>query len=352
MLVVVVFVGCTKKEKYPIQDLELEPAYNITLLNEIKGRLEETGKNQDVNLLYKKLFISQQLRWPEDESEEIRYLIDKEGLNYELYQYAVDFYTSNHYYEKLLNLVNKWLSQHKVTSQDVRYQIVALKGLNRETEAKYLLWNFLQSGDEKEDLVFIANQYLDFQDTARAIYTYSRLARFHPQEKVLRDTYIPLLIEGGYPERARDLLQAQSQFSKDKKNQALMARVLYDLGEPYEAIAILRRQEGPDAYLQIANWYKSLSKWDSAIFYTNRLIERDSSREALLIKGGIYEQRGWLNTAYQTFEALVRRNPTDSIAINKAEIVARKIAYLRRKREEEEKIPVLEIPIKKSTENE
>lgn len=347
-----VWWGCTQRNEYPISDTELEPTYYITLLKEVSEKLERTDGKNRVDLLYKKLFISQQLRWPEDLSKEIRFLMENEGLDYELYQYASDFYESNHHYEKLLNLVSKWVSEHQLTSHDLRAQIVALKGLGRENEARHLLWDFLQRGNQKDDLKFIAEQYLDFEDTTRAIYAYSRLARNHPQELVLRDVYIPLLIETGYPDRARDLLAQQSMLTEDPESQALMARILFDLGEPYQAIDILRHHNNSRAYLQIARWFKSLNRWDSAIHYTDLVIARDSSRQALLTKGDIYEERGWLNSAYRTFEMLVRRDSTDSIAHNKTEIVGRKIAYLRRKREAEQEIPILEVPTKKLIENE
>lgn len=349
ILLLLVLAGCVQKKEYPVKDLDLGPDYYINLLNDVNEEVERADKSSKSELLYKKLFISQQLRWPDDVTDEIKYLIENEGLDYELYQYSIDFYESNHYYERLLNLVTKWLSQHQATSEDIRAQIVALAGLNRENEAKHLLWDFLQTESDSEGLKFIASQYLHFKDTARALYAYSRLARLDPQEKTLKEKYIPLLVNQGYPERARDLLLLQS--TEDEESQELMAQILYDMGEPRQAIAILRSQQDPEDYLQVARWYQSMNAYDSALYYTDKVIEMDSARNAILIKGDIYEQRGWLNSAYTTFNALVQQNPADSIAIARAEDVSRKIAYLQKKRDAEQSLPVLE-PIKKSTDNE
>lgn len=343
-------IGCNQVTKYQIEEDRLTPDYYNTLLSEVKEEATENPKDED--LIYRRLFLSQKLGWPDDVSAEIAFLINKRSFDYELYNYATDFYRSDHQFERLLETVEKWNETNAVTDQDIRSKIIAMNGLNKDVEASRLLWVLLQQNDNPDNLTFIAKRYLGLADTVRAAYALSKLARQDPHNSLLLDAYIPFLIERGYAKRAKEILLVQSTDNNDFEKQFLLAKTMFELNEPYQAIDLLRNFNNPTSDLQTARWYRDLNAWDSAHFYVDKVIARDSTREALFTKGTIYENRGWLNSAYSTFNLLVRQNPADSISLQRLQIVSRKIAYLRKIREAENAIPILEIPSLKSTDNE
>lgn len=347
---VIGFWGCSQSNQYPIGNGDSEAGFYIRQLNNVNKKLQ-TGKD-DTELLYKKLFASQQLSWPEDVSKEIQTLMSREGLDYELYRYATDFYQNYRQYEALNAVVDRWLSGRTAAIQDFKWKIVALNGLQRDLEAKEFLWSLLQQSDRRDDLLFAAHEYLRLQDTTRAIYAFSRVAQNHPHEPALLESYIPILLSQGYAQKAKDLLVQQKAFIEGFEAESVLAKTLYELGEVDEALGLMRNYDNPEALYQLADWYHRLNRWDSAVYYADRLILLDSSRKAVFKKASIMEDRGWLNSALENFSVLISADPSDSIAVSRAQIVERKIAYLRRLREAEQNTPVLDISPKKSTENE
>lgn len=350
LLLMVLCLACDQPRHYEVQEPTAQPDYYIRLLKEVNSQVDKNPKDED--LIYRKLYIGQKLRWPEDVSDEISHLIKKRSFDFELYHYATDFYQSTHHYEKLLGVLDKWNESYPVSLNDIRLRIIAFNGLKREMEARNLLWQLLQKSDNPEHLAFIGSEYIAMEDTARAAYAFSLLARQDPQHSVLLNVYVPLLISQGYPERARDLLLAQGDESETFEKRFFLAKALFQIGEEQKAIDLMRESDNTVGDLQIASWYRDLKDWDSAIFYIDKVLQQDSTREAYFVKATILEDRGWLNSAYSMFSTLVSLDSADSISQNRVEIVGRKIAYLRKLREAEKRIPVLEIPSLKSTENE
>lgn len=345
----IVLLGCGGPVNYPIESNQRAMPDYDQLLEEVNQRIE---KDRSLDLIYKKLYYSHQLGWPQDVREDIRYLIMRQGLDYELYQYALDFYASSAWHEELLGLVDSWLRHHPASLQDYRWKVVALRGLGKEEEAKSFLWSLMENAEGSEDLMLAGKTYMDIGDTTRAMYAFARLAKVQPTEPVLMAHYVPLLLEQGYDDRVRELLIHQRDQVEGFKDQLNLAKALYQLGEPEEAIATLTAIDRPEAFLQLSDWYWSEKNWQEALTYADKLIAVDSSRLSLMRKAAILEDRGWLNDALSLYRIVETQHPQDSIAGTRAEQVERKIAYLRRLREEANRIPVLELKPKKTTENE
>lgn len=343
-------IGCSDSNKYPIESVNVDVSYYLTALNEVNQQIAANKSN--LSLRKRKLLVSRELRWPEDVSEDIQYLKREDGLTYELIQYAIDFYQTYHYYEQLLNILEEWESINGELAGSNRWRIIAYLGLGRYTEAKYLLWNYIQDNSQNvEALLFAANNYLELDDSTRAVYAFGKVAELKPDNSQLLDFYIPALIRLGYPERANKVLAYQQLDSTNLEQKLMIGEIYYEMGDQEKAHELLRTDLSSPVMMKRIDWFEKTQQWDSAVDLANRLVWRDSSTTALLRKATLLENRGWLSSSYNLYTLVLAEDSTNSIAIRGAQNVGRKIAYLRSLREQEEKIPVLDVSPKKGTED-
>ena len=112
-------------------------------------------------------------------------------------------------------------------------------------------------------------------------------------------------------------------------------------------------QDNDSIIYRIADLYLLEKKWDSAHHYINRLIDKDSvNKEAWLKKAMIYEDQGWLTYSLNYFDHVTYLYPGDTVAIKRAALIRRKIAYLQRLRFEKNQLPLPIIESKKLINNE
>lgn len=343
-------ISCTDSKKYPIESVIVDAGYYLSALSEVNQQLSQDAGN--VFLRKRKLLISRELRWPEDISEDVDFLKKEEGLSYELVQYAVDFYQVYRYYEKLLNILEEWETLNGQLKGSKRWRITAYLGLGRFTEAKYLLWEYVQENSQNaEALLFAADKYLIFNDSTRAIYAFGKLAEIQPTNHQLLDFYVPVLIRKGYEERAQRVLSLQKLDSTMIEKKLLIAESFYGLGEVDRAHSLLRDEHSKQALFKRIDWFEQSMEWDSATTLVNEVVARDSGVEVLLRKAGLYEKRGWLTSSYNLYELVLAKDSLNSIAREGVQNVGRKIAYLRSLKEERERIPAIEVSPKKGTED-
>ncbi len=342
--------SCSDTNKYPIESVNVDVSYYLTALNEVNQQLAANKSN--LSLRKRKLLVSKELRWPEDVTEDILFLKKEDGLTYELVQYAIDFYQTYHYYEQLLNILEEWESINGELNGSNRWRIVAYLGLGRYIEAKYLLWNYIQDNSQNvEALIFAANNYLELEDSTRAVYAYGKVAEIKPDNSQLLDFYIPALIKLGYPDRANKVLAYQQLDSTNLDQKLIIGDVYYEMGDLEKAHDVLRGDLSSPVLMKRIDWFEKSLQWDSAVALVNQLVWQDSSVTALLRKASILENRGWLSSSYNLYGLVLQEDSTNSIAQQGAQNVGRKIAYLRSLREQEEKIPVLDVSPKKGTED-
>ncbi|MEQ9303768.1 MAG: hypothetical protein RJQ14_07620, partial [Marinoscillum sp.] len=307
----------------------------------------------DHTLRRRRLLINRELRWPEDVSEDLEHIKKQSGLDYDLLQQAIDFYHSHHYYESLLAVIDEWESLNGEFPRSDRWKAIALMGLNRIEESKYVLWKLIQSNkNDQSVLTFAAENYLKLNDSTRAVYAYNRVAELNPSNPVLMESYVPLLLDKGYVERAVSVLQHQEIDSADISANINLAEAFYQLGQKVKAHQILSKYKTSNVLYKRAEWYEEQLVWDSAVICLNRVILEDSNTVALLRKAELLDHRGWLSSSFSLYQKILKNDSANSIAQEGAQIVARKIAYLRNLREAENAIPILEITSKKETENE
>jgi len=344
-----IIFSCGQRRQYPIENPQIDAEFYVEALHDVNDQVEAFPSNSELRL--KRLYINQKLKWPEDANEDLNALVKKDGLTLQLYQFGLDFYQAYHLYEELLNLVDHW---ERISGEaQLKWKVVALKGLGRENEAKHFLWQLIQSDKHNvQNLAYAGETYLAYGDTTRSIYAMNLLFQAQPDDPFLFKNYVPILLARHHPEIASKVVDYARFDSTDYESGLKRAEVAFQLGQTRKAHQMLGAYTNQGVFYKRAEWYRSVKQYDSAMYMMDILIADDSSQKALLTKGSIAEERGLLYTAYGLFEAVLEKDSTNSIAQESAQNVARKIAYLRSLRERESKIPVLEISSKKETENE
>lgn len=337
--------ACTLKTEYPIGGTA---TVRPEALGEVTAALADDPEN--TALIFRWLYLNQQAGWTQAADDHIAGLLVKEGLTPELYALASDYYGKTEQEEKILMLLDGWMSQSSGSMEDQQLKIETLVNLGRRVEANGLLLQMLRSTTDDEALYFVASQYLEMQDTVMSVRAFYLLSQASPTHRALRSTYLPLLLRMALFTEADRVLKAGGHETNGDFQWALSkATVAYRLGNQQAAINEMRLWEEPTAYDSLSRWYLEQNQWDSAIYFTDRLLETDSSSEWMLRKGMIYEQRGSLQNAYGIYTKLSAADTTWVVARERKETVARKIAYLRQLREAAEQMPLIELKPKKPT---
>lgn len=337
--------ACTLKTEYPMSGTT---GTDADALEEVQSALKKDPENKA--LIFRWLYLNQQMGWTQEAESRIAGLLVKEGLTPELYALASDYYGKTEQEEKILALLDGWMNQSSGSLEDEQLRIETLVNLGRYVEANVLLLQMLRSTTDDEALYFVASQYLEMQDTVMSVRAFYLLSQASPAHRALRSAYLPLLLHlAQYREAARVLNEWGRGTSGDFQLAMSKATVAYRLGNPQEAIGELRRWEEPAAHDSLSRWYLEQKEWDSAIYFTDRLLETDSSSAWMLRKGMIHEQRGALQSAYGIYAELSAADTTWVAARERKETVARKIAYLRQLRAAAEELPLIELKPKKPT---
>ncbi|RED94420.1 tetratricopeptide repeat protein [Marinoscillum furvescens] len=336
----VILVSCDQNS-YPVQKAG-KPV--TAYLNELQtsGQPEAGG---GVEAIRQKVWLAQKAHWPNDCRPDIEHVLNHTELTYELLISALDCYATRSYWHEMLTILEKWEEGHVLNSTLTPYKIKALAQMGESGRAGELLWQYLNREKSTKAYEFGAEVYLGLGDTVRSMYAFQQLVSLNPAHPSLVSTYVPLLVSQGFPQKALNLMD----HTKLTDEQLMFkARALYQMGEVSDAHKVLASLSGTEAWSQRVTWYQQQNQYDSAVYYTDQLIQMDSSKEHLHKKAQLLELRGWLNSAYALYQTILEKQPTDSIALDRARIVGRKIAYLRSLKEAEATRPFLEIKPKKS----
>lgn len=314
-------------------------------LNQVAKSYEKSPTRE---LLAQKLYYQERLGWPEESIRDLKEAERRLGLTKQIVHYFCDYYYSNGRYYELLEAVNVSKSLEQPDEQIYQYEILARAKLSEPIVTSQYLRRYLATFKSASSLEFGVEQYLSIGDTLMGVYYLNKLQKQRPGHEKVPKLLVPSLIRFGYREQA---LQALNDFAVAKPQASMEVVSLFlELGEKQRALQLLRGLNTDEAQLQLVSLFRSERVFDSAIFYTDRLLMRDSTRDYLLLKGEIMEDRGWLTSAYFIFQSLYEQSPEDSLVGSRAQIVARKIAYLRRVREAETLAPISKIEPTKLTE--
>ena len=207
---------------------------------------------------------------------------------------------------------------------------------------------YLRTFNSSDDLEFGVGQFLELKDTLMAVYYMNKLQMVDPGNDLVTGFLVPSLLKLGYKDRAKVALNQYI----DVRPEAGMeiAEIMTQLGDFNSARRIYRQLDTRESNLFLANQFSQERQYDSSIFYLDKVLSVDSSNAILIRKGQVMESRGWLTSAYFIYQQVIDNDPEDSIALAHSVNVGRKIAYLRRVKEEQELAPILKIEPKDLTE--
>ncbi|MEP4534492.1 MAG: hypothetical protein ABJ004_15480 [Cyclobacteriaceae bacterium] len=339
------FISCSNRKDQRIEVPNISDEFYHNALEEVALKYAEKPTNR---LLRQKLYYYEQLNWPEEAIEDLNIFLEKNGLDRKIVDLFLQYYLSNDKYKDLIELLDKWEFYHGLDEDLAQYRVLSNYRANGEKGTSQLISDYLTKFKSEESLEFAIQLSESIGDSVAMENYCQDLFDINPDHALLLKSYVPYLIERG------DFLLAYNMLTKSRRSaqfesNLLLARALYGMDSIDQSIALLKNYERREANLQISEWYREEKLYDSAIYHLDKIIVQDSSRDLLITKAEMLDERGWFNTSYSLFSFLIAQDSTDSIVVDKAAIVARKIAYLRNLKEAERQIAVPELKPKKIT---
>ena len=343
LLIGLFFQCCSQQGHQEILIPELHHHFYKEALNQIN--LKQKSGTSDINLIDQKLYYCDQLDWPVSCISALDSYRAHFGMNNQLIEQYIAYYQTHNQHQLLVEVIEKWNQKYDLQKSFRKPFIHSLVQLKEHERAKLELQHFVLFNQAKEDTEFASKNFLQLRDTFMAIFHLNRLAKVDPSNDLMMD-YGSILIHIDHKNEGfkilADFLSSKSlrmdqririAKSFEAANHLSKAR---NMIKPFSDIDTL-------AYL-IVEWYTKDFFWDSAVMYVDKILSNDSGNaEAWWKKGQIYEDRGWLSHSLRSFKEALKINPNDSAVIQQIQVVQRKIAYLQRRKFEENKIPPLEL---------
>ncbi|MEM6829069.1 MAG: hypothetical protein AAF551_01045 [Bacteroidota bacterium] len=302
-----------------------------------------SGNENNLKLVEQKMYYCERLDWPETCIQAIDELKRQRGISPQLLDKYITYYSKHQRYEQLLAVIDQWAAQFNAGRKYLKAKIRALTQLGRGEDASVLLKNYMIGKSSYDDLVFAASQYIQLNDTLFSAYYLSKLYQQDPEHDLVYEYYGYLLLDLGYPDLGLTVLESYAANNPyDFYFHRNLSDIYMELNLFSEGRSILKNFLDKDTVVYtIADLFQREQMWDSAHYYVDLIIDRDSlNRKARWKKANMYEARGWLSVSLDQYDQLVYQNPDDSIARERASLVRRKIAYLQRLKFEANKIPV------------
>lgn len=349
LFIAIIFYSCSEAHRYPITEEDAGIEYYRTSLENLNKAI--LTKPKDISLRKRKLLISKKLDWPEDVSADINLIIDKSSLDLQSFDLSLDYFKSIDSFEKQLELIDYWESIYGKKSEYLALKANAYIRASNLEAADSILWQLVNTPDCNENnLQLSANFYSKQVDTVRLSAVYELLFQKNPLSENLIIGYVPLLLVQNEGERALEIFEMREELGTTDEEKLWLARTHAQLGNLQLAQDILEPIENDSAVYQRVEWFEQTLALESAIRLLDPIITRDSNEYALFKKAQITNNQNKVYQSYRLLSILIEKDSTNSKALNEAEIVARKIAYLRNLKEQENRIPVLDINSKKLTE--
>ena len=336
----------------PAEDPILRPVISASFYEEAARKLEEILKADTAKEEYIRLQLSyyDKLDWPPTASQAVERARRSLTLEPVVARMYADFYFQNGRYTALNDLFVELDSTFEEQAWMDRYKVRTYLDMGYPNRAVQILEEMINQVEVDSELAFWAGQaYLSAGDTASA-YLYLRDAsnEYGLSEQFLR-AYLPLTLAQGKTREAIGLAEDYLfQLTASDQMRTWLAGMLYSAGATGFAKRQVWQSVNRQGLLRLSGWYEAEGNWDSAHYCIDRLLLVDSEDlEALLRKGEIDHTRGWLAQAYRHYQQVLDIDSTNVQASEEQALISRKIAYLRRIREAQRPIPVIDLNSKK-----
>ncbi|MEQ8925258.1 MAG: tetratricopeptide repeat protein [Fulvivirga sp.] len=224
------------------------------------------------------------------------------------------------------------------------YRLLAINylKLDQADDAEKAIQRLLDFNYSAENLSLKGDIYLSLKDTVTAISSYTKAIEVAPElsrpYKSLYHIYMKKNV--GLAEK---YISQYLELNEDNQDFLLIQADIYATRNSYDsAISIYKRLvEQVDTSKVLMNnlalYYYQLGKYDSALVLAKKSLLSDSvtNRDAKLLVARSFDNLREYNESKVYYEALVKYDSTDVIALNELDKLNRKIAYLWRLRQQE-----------------
>ena len=314
------------------------------LLSQIMDEASNQPENE--RLLRQELYYCEQLGWPKPCDETLLRAKRRWGFSEKLIDQMVAYHLKHTNYMELEAILKGAVETRPRLEAKIRIKVL------KNEDASGLITRYLDHHTDKEATLFALNQYLETSDTLSAVSQFETLRAYDQNHELLR-SYYPILMER--KKYAESIYIINNQLVKLKKDTALLfdlAISLYGIKQADSARNVIKKIGGSKANQQLVHWYRSEKKWDSTLFYLDKLIIQTPNDPTLLLaKAEVLESKQWITRSLPYYEQVLLLNPLDSIMEQRVEIVRRKVAYLRRIKEQKRLPPILNLKRKTTTDN-
>ncbi len=349
LLLLILVCACNVR---PTEDPIVRPVISAAFYQESARQLEEELKTDTANFDYIRLQLDyyQRLNWPPAASRAVaraRKVLPLDPLVAKMY---ADYYFKNAQFTALNGLFDQLDTTFFSQNWMDRYRVKTYLEMGQSHRAVAVLEGMMGLYGGDRELAFWAGKvYLSAADTASA-FLYLREARddYRLDEEFLR-LYLPLLL---HQQKLTEVIYLSEDYlfavDATPSMRLFLAQQLYAAGAMQFAKDQVWQSINREGLFVLSHWYQWERKWDSAHYCLDRiLLANDADLPALLRKGEVDHTRGWLARSLRYYERVLEVDSTNVTALAERDQINRKIAYLRRIREAQRDIPVLDLEGKK-----
>jgi hypothetical protein len=326
LLFALIALGCESKKEYLIQVPEKTRITSEYILSELEEKAKEEPENEW--LLNQQLYFCEQLGWPARCERPLRKAREKFGLSERLIDRFVAFYLAQESYVELGQIL-----QGAVETRG-RLEALIKVSIHQDSADLTYLNRYLERFNDATAFRIGAESYLHIKDTMNAVAQIRKLKELDVTNKYLSEVY-PFLLN----DHAQDAIQIINyQLREDSLNQSM----IFDLALAYNEIdrtdtakMLLKKVGTPESFTLLHDWYKNEKSIDSALLYLRKVGDYSQDKALQLSHAELLELKGFITLSLPYFETALALDTTDIELQKRVEIVRRKVAYLRNKREQE-----------------
>ncbi len=323
--------ACSKRTDYLIQIPTETSITSEEILTELENSAGYDPENE--RLIRQQLYFCEQLGWPARCEQVLIRAKSKWGLTEKLLDQSIAYYEKYKDYERVAALLNG--------AFETRSRLeTKIKLASSQTPGDYTyLERYTSQYQDEAALSLAAKTYLHQEDTSRATVKFEQLLESNPSHKDLV-SYYPLLEKEGKFIKSAQLIEKQLSIRGNQPGlQYDLALNYYRMDSLNKAKTLLRQLGSEKANGTLVEWFRERQEWDSALMYVDVLLQSSpDNRHHLLTKAEVLESKGWLTPSLPYYEQAFAKDTTDTELAEYLQIVRRKVAYLRLKKEQEERL--------------
>ncbi|MEQ8532533.1 MAG: hypothetical protein RIB86_11810 [Imperialibacter sp.] len=350
---VVCMVGCSSPPaSLPIADSpNPDKAYYSELLALVEDKVLEDPDN--LGLRVKLASYHQTLEWPEMANANIEAILRMAPKNPEVMVLVADYYIHRNDFER------SWIyAQQADRLGSVHPSLSLIKSKyhysrrNYSEAARYLNHYFDTGGKLPEAFLVAAELDLQKKDTTKALSVLEKGVAANPGHKSMTRLLVTLHEQRSQLTELVAVLEGYAEVTDDHRTYRAELLDAYFKAADYgkaSGFAASWPEPSENGLFQYGSLMLESSMIDSAFWYAERMIQQDSlSVSGRLLKARYFNRKGRMGDAYNFYTSALALDSTNQIALEERGIVAGKIAYLRKLREQQAAMPVFDLAPKKS----